>query len=75
MHRFDYHSPATLAEAVALLDCFGNDGRVIAGGTDLLTALKERSETPGHVVDLRRIPGLDRISYDRETGLHHRSRA
>ncbi len=63
MHRFDYHTPATLNEAVALLDSFGEDARILAGGTDLLTALKERWETPAHVVDLRRVPGLDEITY------------
>lgn len=69
MHRFDYHSPTTLAEAVALLDGFGERARILAGGTDLLTALKERWETPEHIVDLRSIPGLDALSYDPVAGL------
>jgi len=58
-----------LTEAVALLDGFGEGARILAGGTDLLTALKERWETPGHVIDLRCLPGLDEITYDPETGL------
>lgn len=69
MHRFEYHSPNSLAEAVALLDSFGDRARIIAGGTDLLTALKERWETPDHVIDLRCIPGLDEITYDPGAGL------
>lgn len=69
MLRFEYHSPTTLTEAVALLDGFGEGARILAGGTDLLTALKERWETPGHVIDLRCLPGLDEITYDPETGL------
>jgi carbon-monoxide dehydrogenase medium subunit len=69
MHRFDYHSPATLSEAISLLDRYGERARILAGGTDLLTALKERWETPDHVVDLRCIPGLDRIDYDPTQGL------
>jgi carbon-monoxide dehydrogenase medium subunit len=69
MHRFEYHSPTTLSEAVALLDGFGESARVLAGGTDLLTALKERWETPGHIVDLRCVPGLDEIAYDPTNGL------
>jgi aerobic carbon-monoxide dehydrogenase medium subunit len=75
MHRFDYHTPATLAEAVALLDGFGERARIIAGGTDLLTVLKERWETPDHVVDLRCIPGLDEITYDADAGLTVGARA
>lgn len=69
MHRFDYHTPATLDEAVALLDRYGESARIIAGGTDLLTALKERWERPDHVVDLRRVPGLDRIMYTEAAGM------
>jgi aerobic carbon-monoxide dehydrogenase medium subunit len=75
MHRFDYHTPGTLAEAVALLDGFGDTARIIAGGTDLLTALKEHWETPDHVVDLRCVSGLDRIAYDPSTGLTIGARA
>lgn len=69
MYRFDYHTPASLDEAIALLDRFGEDARILAGGTDLLTALKERWETPGHVVDLRCLPGLDEIQYDPASGM------
>ena len=69
MHRFDYYSPTTLPEAFALLDRFGESARILAGGTDLLTALKERWETPPHVVDLRCLPGLDEIRYDPAEGL------
>jgi carbon-monoxide dehydrogenase medium subunit len=69
MHRFEYHSPTTLGEAVALLDRFGESARILAGGTDLLTALKERWETPAHVVDLRCLPGLDEITCDPEGGM------
>jgi carbon-monoxide dehydrogenase medium subunit len=69
MRSFDYHSPTTLAETVALLDAYGERARILAGGTDLLTALKERWEKPEHVVDLRCLPGLDEISYDAAAGL------
>ncbi len=69
MHRFDYHTPTSLDEAVALLDRYGESARILAGGTDLLTALKERWERPDHVVDLRRVPGLDGITYDPEKGM------
>ncbi len=69
MRRFEYHSPSTLSEAVALLDRFGEDARILAGGTDLLTALKERWEAPAHVIDLRCLAGLDEIAYDPASGL------
>jgi aerobic carbon-monoxide dehydrogenase medium subunit len=69
MHRFEYAAPASLAEAVALLDRYGTTARVIAGGTDLLTALKERWERPAYVISLGAIPGLSYITYDDADGL------
>ena len=48
MHRFEYCAPVSLAEAISLLDRHGDSARVIAGGTDLLTALKERWERPAY---------------------------
>ncbi len=69
MHHFEYHSPANTAEAIALLDRYGSSARVIAGGTDLITALKERWEKPAQVINLNAIPELRYIEYDPERGL------
>jgi carbon-monoxide dehydrogenase medium subunit len=47
-----------------------DQARLLAGGTDLIPALKRREiDRPGYVVDLKGIPGLDLISYDDESGL------
>ena len=40
--RFDYHAPATVDEAVALLDRYGGDARVLAGGQSLVPMLNFR---------------------------------
>jgi carbon-monoxide dehydrogenase medium subunit len=69
LHHFEYHSPANTAEAIALLDRYGSSARVIAGGTDLITALKERWEKPAQVINLNAIPELRYIEYDPERGL------
>lgn len=58
---FDYHAPASLADAVTLLDKFGEDAKVLAGGMSLLPMLKIRLARVGHLVDIGRIPGLDYI--------------
>ncbi len=58
MHQFAYARPGTLAEAVALLDAHGPDARPLAGGTDLLIGLRDGSERPGIIVDLKRIAEL-----------------
>lgn len=58
MHAFSYERPATLAEAVALLDAHGPAARALAGGTDLLIRLRDGSLAPDVVVDLKRIAEL-----------------
>ena len=39
MSPFDYHRPDTVDEAVALLETYGGDGKVLAGGQSLLPVL------------------------------------
>ncbi len=58
---FDYHAPATLPEAVALLGRFGDEAKVLSGGQSLLPLLKLRLAQPAHLVDIGRIPGLDYV--------------
>ena len=60
---FEYSAPTTLEEATALLAELGDEGRVLAGGQSLLPMMKLRLATPGHLVDINRIPGLDRIEH------------
>jgi len=62
---FDYHAPATLAEALALLERHGEDAKVLAGGQSLLPLLKLRLGQVAHLVDIGRVPGLE---YIREEG-------
>jgi carbon-monoxide dehydrogenase medium subunit len=59
--RFEYAAPASIAEAVALLA--GRDGaaKPISGGQSLMPLLAFRLAAPELLVDLRRIPDLDRI--------------
>lgn len=62
---FDFYQPATLKEASQLLKENGPGGRFLAGGTDLVIAMKEKGLLPKYVVDLKRIPNLSGI---RENG-------
>src|SRR2546425_5878418 len=62
---FDYHAPASVADAIALLSRFGDWAKVISGGQSLLPLLKLRLGTAEHLVDIGRIPGLE---YVREEG-------
>jgi aerobic carbon-monoxide dehydrogenase medium subunit len=61
---FDYHVPASAAEAIALLARYGEDAKVLSGGQSLIPLMKLRLASPRHIVDINRIPGL---AYVRET--------
>lgn len=58
MHPFAYARPATVAEAVALLEEHGPAARVLAGGTDLVIRLRDGTVQPSLVIDVKRIPEL-----------------
>lgn len=56
---FDYSTPATLKEALALIQT--GDAKLLAGGMSLIPLMKLRMAQPEHLVDLARIPGLNAI--------------
>src|ERR1700694_1012168 len=58
---FEYHAPRTIDEALALLDEFGDEGKVLAGGQSLIPLLKLPFASPGHLVDINKIKDLDFI--------------
>ena len=45
--RFDYQRPETLEEALFLLDRYGEDGKILAGGQSLIPLMKLRFASPG----------------------------
>ena len=56
--KFDYHAPTTVDEALALLQRYGGDAKVLAGGQSLMPLLNFRLSRPAALVDLNRIPAL-----------------
>jgi aerobic carbon-monoxide dehydrogenase medium subunit len=61
MNAFDYRAPRSLDEALAVLGEYGEDARVVAGGTALVTMMRQRLVQPRCLVSLRDVPGLERI--------------
>lgn len=59
---FDYHRPASLDEAVALLTKHGDEGRLLAGGHSLIPMMKLRLANPSHLIDLHGIEALNGIA-------------
>ncbi len=59
---FEYRSPATLSEAVSLLQAGNGNAKVISGGQSLMPMLAFRLASPELLVDLKHIPDLDSIA-------------
>jgi len=58
---FDYCQPSTLKEALALKERFDGNACFLAGGTDLLVAMKEYKESHRALLDIKQIPELRAI--------------
>jgi len=56
----DYFEPKTVNEALSLLAKYGEQAKVIAGGTDVMVDIKYKEE-PGCLVNIKKIPGLGTI--------------
>ncbi len=71
MRPFTHFSPKTLDEAVTLLERYGNQANLIAGGTDLLGKLKDQilPRYPEALINLKQIPDLDSIDLDTTNGV------
>ena len=69
MKWIDYATPHSVREAVDLLSEAGGRARVMAGGTDLLVALRAGVYDIDLVVDGKNIPELNEITYDPTNGL------
>lgn len=61
---FEYHAPASLDEATALLGRLGEEAKILSGGQSLIPMMKLRLARPRYVVDINGIPGL---AYVRES--------
>ncbi len=63
MRPFDFARPASIAEAVSLLDrrdaAHPNGSALLAGGTDLLTLMKADLFAPELLIDIKRLTELD----------------
>jgi len=69
LREFEYREPSTLSEALAILNQYGKEAKVLAGGTDLLVNMKERGWEPRVLVNLKTVPGLSYIRFDEKEGL------
>jgi len=59
--EFEYFAPLTLDEALRLLDRYGPEAKVLAGGQSLLPMMKLRIASPRYLIDINRVEGLGRL--------------
>jgi carbon-monoxide dehydrogenase medium subunit len=62
--RFEYHAPTSVDEALELLERYGDEAKVLAGGQSLIPLMKLRFASPRALVDINRIQGLGSIQED-----------
>lgn len=62
--EFDYYAPASLSEAVALLQEHGDDAKLLAGGQSLIPAMRFRLAMPFVLIDLNGVEGLEYVRED-----------
>ena len=58
---FEYLRPATIPEAIALLQQYGDDAKILSGGQSLIPMMKLRLARPAYLIDINRIAGLSYI--------------
>ena len=65
--RFDYHQARSVEGALAVLDRYGYDAKVLAGGQSLVPAMNFRLARPAVLVDINQVGELDHITDDGDT--------
>ena len=68
MQAFAYIPASSIDEAVAILNR-ESDARILSGGTDLLVQMREGRRHVSTVVDIKRIPAVNELSFDPQHGL------
>jgi carbon-monoxide dehydrogenase medium subunit len=58
---FEYFAPTTLDEALGLLEEYGDEGKVLAGGQSLIPLMKLRFAAPRAIIDINGLSELDRL--------------
>jgi len=67
-NTFEYVAPKTALEATGLLQQYGGEGKLLAGGQSLIPLMKFRLASPAYLIDLQNIPELTTLE-ERDDGL------
>ena len=69
MGPFEYLEPKTVKEAVSLLSEHGDKAKVLAGGTDLMPLMKDKTIRPEFVINIGNIADLDYIHQESDQSI------
>jgi len=58
LSKFDYHKPSTVGDVVDLLSSYGEDAKILNGGTDLLVDIRNGTIEAKHLIDIKSVVGL-----------------
>ena len=67
--EFEYHQAHSPQEVFNLMAEKGDDLKIMMGGTDLFVQMRDRSAGPGTLLDIKGLPGIKEISFDKGKGL------
>ena len=63
-----YHTPSSFSEAVTISNSADGLVKYLAGGTDVLVQLKIGNNSPDHLIDIKKIPGVKKIALREDGG-------
>ena len=69
LHEFRYVAPATVEGLVEVLDEYKLDGKLLAGGTDLIPNIRNGIMHPAWAIDVKKFPGASLLSWSQVDGL------
>ncbi|MDI6803632.1 MAG: xanthine dehydrogenase family protein subunit M [Bacteroidota bacterium] len=64
LYSFSYYKPKSEIEIIETLKSFGDDAKILAGGTDLLVYMKQQIADPKVLVDIKGVPDFSKIEID-----------
>ncbi|MBI3326457.1 MAG: xanthine dehydrogenase family protein subunit M [Nitrospinae bacterium] len=67
--NFDYLAPTDVVEALALLEQYGDEAKILAGGQSLMPLMNLRLARPRVIIDINRLSDLAYISPDPNGGM------
>ena len=66
---FEYIKAETFQDVFTYMKEKGDDLKLLMGGTDLFVQMRDRGEGPSFLLDVKGLPGMQEISFDRKNGL------